>query len=94
MLFSFLPSFSGGIGVLLNKPISLALALRAICGCRVARDSERPRLQLLYRKSYAEKVQEVEKDPKIPVSFRNAMQKIGITITGIISSEIVIIDFQ
>ena len=54
----------------------------------------RPRLQLLYRKSYAEKVQEVEKDPKIPVSFRNAVQKIGITITGIISSEIVIIDFQ
>ena len=51
-------------------------------------------MQLLYRKSYAEKVQEVEKDPKIPVSFRNAVQKIGITITGIISSEIVIIDFQ
>ena len=57
-------------------------------------DSTGPRLLLLYRKSYAEKVQEVEKDPKIPVSFRNAVQKIGITITGIISSEIVIIDFQ
>ena len=39
----------GGLGVLLNKPISLALALRAICGCRVARDSSRPRLLLVCR---------------------------------------------
>ena len=38
-------------------------------------DSTGSRLQLLYRKSYAEKVQEVEKDPEIPVSFRNAVQK-------------------
>ena len=29
-------------------------------------DSTGPRLQLLYRKSYAEKVQEVEKDPNLP----------------------------
>ena len=38
-------------------------------------DSTYPCLLLLYRKSYAEKVQEVEKDPEIPVSFRNAVQK-------------------
>ena len=60
-----------GIGALLNKPINLALALRANCGCRVAHDSLRPRLPLgwtrkwspptlLYQGFWERKIQEKE----------------------------------
>ena len=51
-----------------------ALALRAICGCRVARDSERPRLPVYL---FMPKSTYDNKDAEISVSFRNAVPKIS-----------------
>ena len=45
-----------GLGGLLNKSDGLALAFRANCGCRVSRDGSRPRLLLLCRICYIEKL--------------------------------------